>query len=449
MNKNDIIRLEITALTSEGNGVGRAENGMAVFVPLTAVGDIIDCRIVKLLKSYAYGIIDKIIEPSRDRIRVDCGVYSRCGGCVFRHISYEAELRAKEGFVRDSFMRIGGFSLEPEPIEGCKAVDRYRNKSQLPVAFDGERPCFGFFSRRSHRVIAIKDCMLQPEIFSAIAERVTEYIAANRIAVYSEADGSGLIRHIYLRRGYHSGEIMLTLVVKKPTHCFDGLADSIRKEFPEVKTVVLNINPDRTNVILGAKDICLSGEGSISDSMCSRDVRISPHSFYQVNTPAAESVYRTAGEYAALTGGETVIDLYCGIGTVGLSMADKAGRLIGVEVIPQAVEDARRNALRSNLTNTEYILGDAGKASALLADRGVAPDVILLDPPRKGCDAATLDAVVRMSPGRIVYISCNHATAARDCAYLSGRGYELVRYRPMDMFPRTGHVETVILMLKT
>lgn len=446
MNKNDIVRLKITALTSEGNGVGRAENGMAVFVPLTAVGDIIDCRIVKLCKSYAYGIIAEIIEPSCDRIDVDCEVYAKCGGCVFRHITYEAELRAKEGFVRDSFVRIGGFTLEPEPIVGCKGVDRYRNKSQLPVSLNGDKACFGFFSQRSHRVVAFSDCLIQPEIFSAIAQRVTEYVDANRIPIYSESDNSGLLRHIYLRQGYASGEIMLTLVVKKPTHCFDSFAQSVRNEFPKIKTVVLNINPDKTNVILGGKDICLSGEGYISDSMCGRGVRISPHSFYQVNTPAAEAVYRTAKEYACLTGGETVLDLYCGIGTVGLSMAENAGKLIGVEVIPQAVDDARLNARRNNLENTEYLCGDAGKISALLAERGETPDIILLDPPRKGCDGNTLDAVVKMNPKRIVYISCNHATAARDAATLCSRGYELVRYRPMDMFPRTGHVETVVLM---
>lgn len=448
MNKNDIIRLEINALTSEGNGVGRAENGMAVFVPLTAVGDVIDCRIVKLLKSYAYGIIEKIIEPSHDRIDVDCKVYAKCGGCVFRHISYEAELRAKEGFVRDSFKRIGGFDLEPEPIVGCKGVDRYRNKSQLPVSSDGDKPYFGFFSQRSHRVVAFSDCLIQPEVFSAIAQRVTEYIDDERIPVYDESSGSGLVRHIYLRQGHTSGEIMLTLVVKKSVHCFDGLAKSIQNEFPQIKTVVLNINPDKTNVILGNKDICLSGEGYISDNMCDKRVRISPHSFYQVNTPAAEAVYRTASEYAALTGGETVLDLYCGIGTVGLSMADKAGKLIGVEVIPQAVEDAKLNAAANNLKNTEYLCGDAGNISDLLAERGETPDVIILDPPRKGCDSKTLDAVVKMNPKRVVYISCNHATAARDAALLYGRGYELVRYRPMDMFPRTGHVECVVLMSK-
>lgn len=448
MNKNDIIRLEITALTSEGNGVGKAENGMAVFVPLTAVGDIIDCRIVKLQKSYAYGIIEKIIVPSGDRVSPDCPVYSKCGGCVFRHITYEAELRAKEGFVRDSFKRIGGFDIEPELIKGCDNADRYRNKSQLPVSIAEGKACFGFFSQRSHRVVAFKDCYIQPEIFSKIAARITDYIDDNRIPVYNEADGSGLVRHIYLRRGYASREIMLTLIVKKSARSFDGLAKCITDEFPEIKTVVLNINPDKTNVILGDRDIILTGDGYIRDIMCDKAVRISPHSFYQVNTKAAEEVYRTAAEYAALTGKETVLDLYCGIGTVGLSMADRAKKLIGVEVIPQAVEDAKINAACNRLDNTEFLCGDAGKISAILAKRGERPEVILLDPPRKGCDTNTLDAVLKMNPDRIVYISCNHATAARDARLLCDKGYELIKYKPMDMFPRTGHVETVVLLSK-
>lgn len=445
MNKNDIVELEITALTNDGSGIGRYE-GMAVFVPLTAVGDVIRCKIVKALKSYAYGIIDEIIKPSPDRIEADCPAYSKCGGCVFRHISYEAELRAKEGFVRDSFMRIGKFNIEPESIIGCKACDRYRNKSQLPVSSDGESAYFGFFSARSHRVIKLDDCLIQPEVFTEISKTVIDYVNVNLIPAYDETAHNGLLRHIYLREGYHSNEIILTLVVTKASHKFNSLVSILTSRFPQIKSVVLNINPDRTNVILGCKDICLYGDGYIMDEMCGKGVVISPHSFYQVNTPAAEGVYSAAAEYADFSGDETLLDLYCGIGTVGLSMVDRVKKLIGVESVPQAIENAKISARRNGVKNAEFICGDAGKISEVLADRGASPDVIIVDPPRKGCDINTLNAMLRMSPKKIVYISCNHATAARDSRYLCDNGYELVKYRPMDMFPRTGHVETVVLM---
>lgn len=445
MNKNDIVELEITALTNEGNGVGRYK-GIAVFVPLTAVGDIVSCKIVKVMRSYAYGIIDEIIKPSSDRIEPDCQAYTKCGGCVFRHISYEAELRAKEGFVRDSFLRIGRFSIGPEPIDGCKACNRYRNKSQLPVATDGENAYFGFFSARSHRVIRLDDCLIQPEVFTEISKAVIEYVNKNSISVYDETTQSGLLRHIYLRMGQHSGEVILTLVITKASHMFDSLVPALTARFPQIKSVVLNMNPDNTNVILGRKDICLYGDSYIMDEMCGKSVVVSPHSFYQVNTPAAEEVYRTAAECADFSGSETLLDLYCGIGTVGLSMADKVKKLIGVESVPQAIDNARANAKRNGITNAEFICGDAGNISEVLANRGVSPDVIIVDPPRKGCDSNTLNAMLRMLPKKIVYISCNHATAARDARYLCDNGYKLVKYRPMDMFPRTGHVETVVLM---
>lgn len=445
MNKNDIVELEISNLTNEGNGVGRYD-GMAVFVPLTAIGDVIHCRIVKVLKNYAYGIIDGIIKPSPDRIEPDCPTYAKCGGCIFRHISYEAELKAKEGFVRDSFARIGRFSVEPEPIVGCKAISRYRNKSQLPVASDSESAYFGFFSARSHRVVRLDDCLIQPEIFTDIAKLVAEYVNSNSLTAYDETTRCGLLRHIYLRMGQHSGEIMLTLVVTRPAPEFAELIPILTSRFPKIKSVNLNVNSENTNVILGSKDICLYGNGYIVDEMCKKSIVISPHSFYQVNTPAAEEVYRTAAEYADFSGSETLLDLYCGVGTVGLSMADRVKKLIGVESVPQAIDNARANAKRNGIINAEFICGDAGKVSQVLADRGVSPDVIIVDPPRKGCDGNTLNAILSMSPKKIVYISCNHATAARDSRCICDNGYELVKYRPMDMFPRTGHVECVTLM---
>ena len=461
MNKNDIVRLEITALTSEGNGVGRYE-GMAVFVPYTAVGDVIECRIVKLKPNYAYGKIERLLFSSKDRIEPDCPSYFRCGGCVFRHISYDAELRAKEGFVRDSFRRIGGFELEPEPIIGCKDTYHYRNKVQLPVASD-ENGCFyGFFSQRSHRVIRTRNCLIQPEIFTDISDDIISYQNSHGLPAYDESTGRGLLRHIYLRKGEHSGEIMVVLVVSKSTDAYNELAHMLADKYKAIKTVCLNVNSERTNVILGSKDICLYGDGKISDCMCGMKLEISPHAFYQVNTPAAETVYSVAKDYAHLSEDETLLDLYCGIGTVGLSMADKIKKLVGVEVIEQAIVNARKNAeLNGMASKAEFVCGDAGEISRAICkeseDSASKPsvhginindkiDVVVVDPPRKGCDKTTLDAILDMSPERVVYISCNHATAARDAKYLCEQGYSLVRYRPCDMFPRTAHVETVVLL---
>ena len=426
LNKNDVVTLEITALTNEGSGVGHYgadENscGMAVFVPFTAVGDVISCRIVKVLKSYAYGRLEAILTASPDRVENYCPVYGKCGGCYFRHISYEAELRAKEGFVRDAFGRIGGLSPEMLPIRGSESVDGYRNKLQMPLSRQDGRTVCGFFSERSHRVIPTERCALQPEIFAKIANFVTEQADRLRISVYNEEKHEGVLRHVYLRRGHYSGEICLCLVARR--------------------------NREKTNVILGDEEIVLAGKPDISDTMCSVKVEISPRAFYQVNTPAAEALYAQAAEFAEPEG-KLLLDLYCGAGTIGLSMAGKARRLIGAEIVPQAVENARRNAERNSIGNAEFICADAGQAAKQLESAGERPDVIILDPPRKGCDDATLTACAGMQPERIVMISCNAATAARDCKRLEELGYALKKVRPFDLFPRTSHVECAAVLIK-
>ena len=447
MIKNQIITLEITALTNEGSGVGRYE-GMAVFVPFSAVGDIIECRIVKVLKSYAYGRIERIVTQSPDRVENTCPAFGKCGGCAFRHISYEAELAAKDGFVRDAFNRIGGFDPDKTEfleIAGSGNVDGYRNKLQMPLAKNESGIVSGFFSERSHRVIPVEECLLQPKIFSEIVAFVKEEAARLRISVYNEQTHEGVLRHVFLRKGHYSGEICAVLVAKRKTPEMTRLAAVLEKRFPEIKGVVLNINPDRTNVILGERDILLSGSAEISDTMCGVSVEISPKSFYQVNTPAAEKLYRQAAEFAQPEG-KTVLDLYCGAGTVGLSMADRAEKIIGAEIVPEAAENARKNALNSGFENAEFICADAGQAAQDLAERGLSPDVILLDPPRRGCDENTLSACVKMAPERIVMISCNAATAARDCKYLAEHGYSVKTVRAFDLFPRTKHVECVVMI---
>lgn len=448
MNKNDITELTITALTSEGSGIGKVD-GMAVFVPKTAVGDVIEARIVKVLKSYAYGIVERIITPSPDRIDNDCPAFGKCGGCVYRHINYAAELKAKEQTVRDAFERIGGLKPEFLPICGSESTERYRNKLQMPFAKTAEGKIIsGFFSERTHRVVPVDDCLLQPELFSGIVEFVKQECKKLKISIYNEKSHEGVLRHIYLRRGHSSGELCAVLVAKRKVPEFKRLAAELSRRFSEIKGVVLNINPDKTNVILGEQETVLSGGAIIADTMCGVTVEIAPKSFYQVNTPLAERLYRQAAEFAEPSG-KTILDLYCGIGTIGLSMAAQAGRVIGAEIVPEAVENARRNALLNGYGNAEFICADAGETAEALAKQGLNPDVILLDPPRRGCDEQTLLSCVEMHPERIVMISCNPATAARDCRFLAERGYKVEAVRAFDLFPRTRHVECVVLMSRS
>lgn len=317
----------------------------------------------------------------------------------------------------------------------------------MPVAKqDGKTVC-GFFSERSHRVIPVEKCALQPELFSEITQFVMQQADVLRISVYNEEKHEGVLRHIYLRRGHYSGEVCLCLVARRRVPEFAKLARAAAEKFPQITGVVLNINRERTNVILGEEEQVLWGREVIKDTMCGINVEISPRSFYQVNTPAAEALYRQAAEFAQPEG-KLLLDLYCGAGTIGLSMAKQARRLIGAEIVPQAVENARENAARNSVQNAEFICADAGQAAQKLENSGERPDVIILDPPRKGCDEATLTACAGMSPERIVMISCNAATAARDCKRLTELGYSLKKVRPFDLFPRTSHVECVALLEK-
>ena len=447
MRKNDIVPLEITGMTNEGSGVGRFE-GMAVFVPLTAVGDVIECRIVKLQKSYCYGIIERIVTPSPNRCEPNCAVFSKCGGCAFCHFSYEEELRVKLDFVRSSFERIGKLPLLPESILGSEKVEHYRNKAQYPVAMQGGRAVCGFYSRRSHRVIEQHSCALQPEVFEGVIGRVMEYVNKNAIPAYDELTGSGALRHIYLRRGEHTGQIMLCLVLtsKKYISAFEGLYEGLVSEYPDIASIVINLNPKSTNAILGREFVTVFGGGTIDDIMCGRRITLSPGSFYQVNTPQAQRLYEKAGEYAGLSEGEILLDLYCGTGTIGLSLIKDGCRLIGADIVPSSIENAKKNALQNGIENAEFICADAARAAQVFYERGERPDVIIADPARKGCDRATLELMAKMSPKRIVMISCDHSTAARDLAILRDLGFELTRCEAVDLFPRTAHVECISLM---
>lgn len=448
MKKNEIFEAEITGMTHEGAGVCRID-GMAVFVPMTAVGDRLRVRIVKVLKSYAFGIIEELLVPAPGRCEPDCPVFRKCGGCTYRHLTYDAEVAVKEQQVRDAFERIGGLHPVFEPILRGESRKGYRNKAQYPVAEqDGHLVC-GFYAKHSHRVIPYTRCALQPDRFAELIEWLLPRLETAGVTAYDEAKHSGELRHLYLRQGYHSGELSLCFIVRV------SIAVKIREllhelcvRFPEIVSITENLNPDKTNVVLGKHLTTLAGNPTISDVMCGNRVELSPMSFYQVNTAQAERLYAVGRTFAALTGKELLLDLYCGAGTIGLSMAREALKLIGVEVIPEAVENARRNAARNKITNAEFQCGDAGEIAQILQEAGISPDVVVLDPPRKGCDPKTIEAVAGMQPDRIVMISCNPATAARDCKAFSAFDYQIKRVRAADMFAGTAHVECVVLMTR-
>ena len=453
LQKNQILTLRIERLSSDGSGVAHSADGEAVFVPGTAPGDEARVRIVKDCGRYAFGILDELLTPSPDRIPVDCPVAGPCGGCSLRHLDYAAELRAKQESVLDAFRRIGGLEVPVLDILPSPDVDRYRNKVQFPVGIDKNGvPCIGFYAGRTHRIVPCPDCKLQPSVLNEIGNALCAFFARQGIRPYDEQSGKGLVRHIFLRRGAHSGQIMVCLVCTraKLPHA-EQLCTVLRGQFPAISTILLNVNAKNTNVILGSENHILYGPGYIEDTLCGVPVRLGPLSFYQVNTLAAERLYGVAAQYAQLTPDDTLLDLYCGMGTIGLSMAEQCRELIGVEIVPEAIESAKANAARMGeavAAKSRFFCADAGQAATQLAAEGLHPDIVMLDPPRKGCDEATLSAVVRMAPRRVVYVSCNPATAARDAAWLERNGYHAEKVQPVDLFPRTKHCETVVLLSK-
>ena len=453
LQKNQILTLRIERLSSDGSGVAHSADGEAVFVPGTAPGDEARVRIVKDCGRYAFGILDELLTPSPDRIPLDCPVAGPCGGCSLRHLDYAAELRAKQESVLDAFRRIGGLEVPVLDILPSPEVDRYRNKVQFPVGVDKNgAPCIGFYAGRTHRIVPCPDCRLQPGVLNEIGNALCAFFAQQGIRPYDEQSGKGLVRHIFLRRGAHSGQIMVCLVCTraKLPHA-EQLCTALREQFPAISTILLNVNAKNTNVILGGENHILYGPGYIEDTLCGVPVRLGPLSFYQVNTLAAERLYGVAAQYAQLTSDDALLDLYCGMGTIGLSMAERCRELIGVEIVPEAIESAKANAARMGETvaaKSRFFCADAGQAATQLAAEGLHPDIVMLDPPRKGCDEATLSAVVRMAPRRVVYVSCNPATAARDAAWLEKNGYHAEKVQPVDLFPRTKHVEAVLLLTK-
>lgn len=439
-------------MTTEGSGIGR-HDGMAVFVPNTAVGDTVLCHIIKAKKNYAVGKAYKVFEPSPDRVEPDCPVAGKCGGCCYRHISYEAELRYKRQRVMDAFERIAHLSVDVLPVLGSEETLRYRNKAQFPVQLDrGHSPMFGFYAANTHRVVPCEDCLLQPELFGDVLTVVREWIIRRGITVYDEETHRGLLRHVYIRQGHYSQQLMVCLVVNgDPSTSVPRLSfliDALKDTIPGFVSLSVNYNPAKTNVILGRETEVIYGDGAIEDELLGCTFRLSPRSFYQVNTPQAEVLYGCAAEKAGLTGSEVLLDLYCGTGTIGLTMADRCKHLYGVEIVPEAVEDAKKNAAANGIENATFLCGDAADAAARLKADGVQADVILVDPPRKGLSEQLVHTVADFGPAKVVYVSCDPATLARDCARFAERGYIAHEAQPVDLFPRTAHVETVVLLTK-
>ena len=445
MKKNDIVEIEITALSSECSGIGK-KDGMVIFVPFSAIGDKLEVKILKVNKTYCYGKIERIITPSPDRVTPDCPIYTKCGGCSLRHISYEAQLRAKEQFVKDAFTRIGGLSPEFLPIIRNTNINGYRNKLQIPIGTDKDGNLIaGFYAFHSHRIVPCEKCLLQPDIFSKITADFLKISTGLNLTAYDETTHKGILRHLYLRKGYYSGEICLCIVVAKNVPEIKILSDRLLEKYPEIVSSVINVNNRDTNVILGDEEIVLTSKNYICDIMCKNAVNIAPKAFYQVNTPCAEQLYSSACDFAEPKG-KTVLDLYCGAGTIGLSMARTAKKIIGVEIVPEAIENAKQNALANGITNCEFICADAAEAARILHSRNLRPDVIMVDPPRKGCGKDACEQIAAFSAPRIVMVSCNAATAARDCACFAELGYSTDKCVAVDMFSGTNHVETVVLL---
>lgn len=448
--KNDIVEIEITGMTAEGSGIGRY-NGMAVFVGSTAVGDKIKAKLIKVSKNYAIGKIQEIIVPSVDRQSPDCSIFDKCGGCAYRHITYQAELRYKRQRVIDAVERIGGFKdFGVNEIVGAKNPDNYRNKAQIPIGTDKQgNVIMGFYAANSHRIVPYNNCKLQPEIFNRVTDIIKNWINTYHLTTYNELTGKGKLRHVYIRYGEMTNELMVCIVANGNTIAAeDKLCRMLTSEISVIKSVVININTDDTNVVLGKNFRTIYGNNSISDILCDLKFDISPLSFYQVNRSQAERIYSLAKEYAAMNKNEILFDIYCGTGTIGLSMADSCKAVYGIEIVSDAIKNARQNAVNNEIANAEFICADAYDGAKQLTDRGIKPDVIIIDPPRKGSSPEVIELIVSLMPKRIVYVSCDPATLARDLKLFNSLGYEPKIITPVDMFPRTSHVETVCLLSK-
>ncbi len=451
MKKNDLLQIKIEAMGNAGEGIGKID-GYPLFVKDALPGDLAEVRVTKVKKTYAFARLERVLEASPERTEPRCPLHRRCGGCQIQALSYEKQLEYKEQKVREDLIRIGGFADPPVfPVLGMDEPYHYRNKAQFPFGRDREgRIVTGFYAGRTHTIVPGTECAIGVPENKQILELILDFMEKHGIAPYDETTGKGLLRHALIRKGFATGELMVCLVINgRSFPHVEELADRLF-EIPGMTSFSLNVNQKNTNVILGEEVIPVRGQTYITDRIGGVSYQISPLSFYQVNPVQTEKLYRTALEYAGLTGGETVWELYCGIGTISLFLARGAGQVYGVEVVPQAVEDARRNAALNGITNVVFYLG---KAEEVLPEKyekdGIRADVIVVDPPRKGCDSACLETMLRMEPERIVYVSCDPATLARDLKILCADGrYELSKVQPVDMFPHTAGIENVAQLFR-
>ena len=448
LTKNQIYEARIDDYTAEGQGVARID-GCVVFVPNAIAGEVCRIRIEKAQKTWAAGKIVEILEKSPHRINRECPVAKLCGGCDFHHMDYAEETRLKSERVRQCLNRIGGENLDSLPILAAPTTACYRNKAQYPVSVDKKgRAYAGFFKAGTHSVVENDRCGILPAEMDSVKDAVIDYVNQYRVPVYDETTHTGLLRHIYVRRGAVSGQILVCLAIngrKLPKS--DALIARLQK-IPGFTTLVLSVNTKKGNVVLGDEEIVLHGKGYIEDTMCGLTFRLSPKSFYQVNHHQAQRLYEAAIAQAEITKDDTVLDLYCGVGTITLAMAKAAGKVIGVEIVEQAVADAKANAQRNGMENAQFFCGDAGAAALELEQKGIKADVVVVDPPRKGLNADTIEALDRFSPRRIVYVSCDPATLARDVALLKERGYAVKNAMAADLFPRTVHVESIVCLIR-
>lgn len=442
--EGQLCRLVIDGYASDGAGVARLD-GMVVFVQGGIRGEACDVRLTHVGRSALWGRVEEVVNPSPARIFPRCLHYTKCGGCQFRHMNYAEELEAKRIRVEDALRRLGGAEIHVSAILGAEQVDRYRNKAQFPVA---KGPRIGFYRPRSHDVIDVDDCLLQGEAAARLRGAVKEWMAEYSIPAYNERTFTGLVRHVYVRTNRAGRSLCCLLVNGRGVPREAELVRALRRAEPNLAGIVLGVNEKHNNVILGDSYRALWGEDFLSDTLCGLTFRLSVPSFYQVNPAQTEVLYGKALEFAGLTGTETVLDLYCGIGTISLVMARKAGMVWGAEVVPQAVDDAIANAQRNHIENARFLCADAGEAARYLEGEGVRPDVVCVDPPRKGLAEDVVDTIADMGPERVVYVSCDPGTLGRDVKRFAGRGYTLKKAVAVDMFPRTAHLETVVLLSK-
>ena len=448
LKKKGIYTITIEDIGHKGEGIGKVK-GIPLFIQGGLPGDELKVEITKLKKNYGFAKLLEIQKPSPQRVIPRCPIAEVCGGCQIMSMNYSEQLSIKTRRVQETLKRIGRVEGPVKETLGMKEPYHYRNKAQFPIGMDGSKPIMGFFKTGTHEIVNAKHCYIQDPVNDVITKIVKEYIAKYSVSVYDERSREGLLRHMVSRISYKTKEVMIIFVINgKELPYEQDLIRELKKEVTNLKTVVQNINRKNTNVIFGEKTTTLYGEGYIVDQLMDLSFYISPRSFFQVNPMQTQVLYQKALEYADLKGDETVFDLYCGIGSISLFLAQRAKKVYGIEIVPEAIKDAKKNADLNNFSNTEFLLGAAEKEVPKLYEKGITADVVVVDPPRKGCEEVVLETMVKMSPKKIVYVSCNPSTLARDLAYLEERGYETKEVQPVDLFPHTSHVEAVVLMSK-